>query len=147
MGSSPRMVCDPSLGQRGAAKGKGSGRVAAAGGRCFRLGNGPPVCGWYNSNPIWVAKPLSYGYYGTVKTTLDIQDELLTRAKRHAHETGRTLRAVVEEGLRQVLATTPSKPRYRLPDRSVGRTGAGDPLEAYSWQDLRDIIYNEDESE
>jgi hypothetical protein len=31
--------------------------------------------------------------------------------------------------------------RYRLPDRSVGRAGGANPLDALSWQDLRDEIY------
>lgn len=80
---------------------------------------------------------------GTVKTTLDIQDELLARAKRHAQRTGRPLRAVVEDGLRQVLSTSAPRRRYRLPDHSVGETGGRDPLEAFSWQDLREVIYGE----
>ncbi|MCE2501774.1 MAG: hypothetical protein J4G13_13075 [Dehalococcoidia bacterium] len=33
-----------------------------------------------------------------MKTTIDIQDELLARAKLHARQNGRPLRAVVEEG-------------------------------------------------
>ncbi len=78
---------------------------------------------------------------GHMKTTLDIQDELLARAKRHARRTGRPLRAIVEEGLRQVLSSDTRRTRYRLPDRSVGERGAKDPLEAYSWQDLREVIY------
>ena len=81
-----------------------------------------------------------------VKTTIDIHDELLVRAKRHAQRTGRPLRAVVEEGLRQVLAVAESPARYKLPDLSVGRVGEPDPLEAYSWPELRDIIYGEPES-
>ncbi len=78
---------------------------------------------------------------GVMKTTLDIQDELLLRAKRHAQCTGRPLRAVVEEGLRQVLPTAGTHRRYRLPDHSVGEAGGNDPLETYSWQDLREVIY------
>ncbi len=80
---------------------------------------------------------------GFMKTTLDIQDELLARAKRHARRTGRPLRSVVEEGLRQVLSTETAKQRYQLPDYSVGDADATDPLEAYSWQDLREVIYGE----
>ena len=76
-----------------------------------------------------------------MKITLDIQDELLSRAKRHAQRTGRPLRAVVEEGLRQVLSTESSRGQYHLPDHSVGEAGGRDPLEAYSWQDLREVIY------
>lgn len=78
---------------------------------------------------------------GLMKTTLDIQDELLARAKRHAQRVGRPLRAVVEEGLRQVLSNSAHRERYRLPDHSVGEAGGKDPLEAFSWQDLREVIY------
>ena len=81
-----------------------------------------------------------------MKTTLDIRDELLARAKRHARATGRPLRAVVEEGLRQVLAVPGVRRRYRLPDLSTGNAGGEDPLEAYSWQDLRALIYRDPES-
>lgn len=77
----------------------------------------------------------------SMKTTLNIQDELLARAKRHAQKTGRPLRSVVEEGLRQVLSADSPPARYILPDRSVGEAGGRDPLEAYSWQDLREVIY------
>ena len=76
-----------------------------------------------------------------MKTTLDIQDELLARAKRHARRTGRPLRAIVEEGLLQVLSGETRRKRYRLPDHSVGEQGAKDPLEAYSSQDLREVVY------
>lgn len=80
---------------------------------------------------------------GLMKTTVEIQDELLERAKRHARRTGCPLRAVVEEGLRQVLSTPAPRKRYRLPDHSVGEAGGKDPLEAFSWQDLREVIYGE----
>ena len=78
-----------------------------------------------------------------MKTTLDIHDELLERAKRHARTTGRPLRAVVEEGLRQMLAAPSVRSRYRLPDLSIGNPGGADPLEAYSWQDLRAMTYGD----
>ena len=78
-----------------------------------------------------------------MKTTLDIDDELLTRAKRRAKRTGRPLRALVEDGLRQTLSAGTDVPRYRLPDLSVGDPGGRDPLESYSWQDLRDLIYGD----
>ena len=78
-----------------------------------------------------------------MKTTLDIHDELLARAKQYARNTGRPLRAVVEEGLRQVLPAPLSSSRYRLPDLSEGQIGAADPLAAYSWRELRGMIYGE----
>lgn len=83
---------------------------------------------------------------GLVKTTVDIHDELLARAKRHARRTGRPLRAVIEEGLRQVLANPIPRQPYCLPDHSVGDVAGRDPLESYSWKDLRQVIYAEPES-
>lgn len=79
-----------------------------------------------------------------MKTTIDIQDHLLAAAKRHAKETGRPLRAVVEDGLRRVLdaARRPARP-YRLPDLSAGDPCRQDPLEAYSWQDLSEAVYGD----
>ena len=76
-----------------------------------------------------------------MKTTLDIADSLLARAKRHARRTGRPLRAVVEEGLRLVLASDQGRARYELPDCSVGDASDPNPLEAWSWQELRDEVY------
>lgn len=76
-----------------------------------------------------------------MKTTVDIADALLARAKRYAQKSGRPLRALIEEGLRHVLDSAPRPSGYTLPDRSVGCAGAPNPLEALSWQDLRDEIY------
>lgn len=78
-----------------------------------------------------------------MKTTIDIQDELLARAKRVARETGRPLRAVVEEGLRAVLASPRPVAEYRLPDLRRGDADAADPLERYSWPELRELIYGD----
>jgi hypothetical protein len=77
-----------------------------------------------------------------MKTTLDIQDALLLRAKRLSKRTGKPLRALVEEGLQRVLSEQGGPPqRYQLPDRSVGDAAGENPLESWSWQDLRDEIY------
>ena len=83
------------------------------------------------------------GSMSTVKTTLDIHDELLVRAKQHAQATGRPLRAVVEEGLRHVLSAAPPA-SYELPDLRVGDPQEPDPLERYSWPELRELIYGGD---
>ena len=77
-----------------------------------------------------------------MKTTLDIQDELIKRAEKHAKRTGQTLSGVVEEGLRLVLSEK-APGDYKLPDCSIGDPGAVDPLKAYTWQDLRRESYGE----
>ena len=78
---------------------------------------------------------------GHMKTTLDIQDALLERAKRHAKRVQMPLRAIVEDGLRRVLSERAVPAAYELADGSVGDPRAADPLEALSWQDLREEIY------
>ena len=83
---------------------------------------------------------------GVMKTTLDIQDELLARAQLHARRTGRPLSAIVEEGLRRVIYAAPVRNRYRLPDLSVGCASGHDPLEAHSWRHIRDIIYEREDA-
>ena len=77
----------------------------------------------------------------SVKTTIEISDQLLARAKRHARKLGKPLRALVEEGLRRILDGERVHTRYELPDRSVGSATSPNPLESWSWQDLRDEIY------
>jgi len=77
-----------------------------------------------------------------MKTTLDLPDALLMRAKRQARRSGKPLRALVEEGLRLALerAEDAHKP-FKLADKSVGDPRGKNPLEALSWQDLRSEIY------
>lgn len=76
-----------------------------------------------------------------MKTTVDIADSLLARAKRHAQRAGVPLRAVIEEGIRRVLAAEDVPTPYRLPDLSVGDPHAPNPLEHMSWPELREEIY------
>lgn len=76
-----------------------------------------------------------------MKTTVEIADALFERAKRHARRMGKPMRALIEEGLRRVLEAESDPGKYSLPDRSAGRAGDPNPLEALSWQDLRDEIY------
>lgn len=82
-----------------------------------------------------------------MKVTLELDDALLDRARRHATEAGRSLDALVEEGLRGVLSPPPPAGGYRLPDLSVGRPDAIDPVERYSPAELRDISYGEGDPE
>ena len=58
-----------------------------------------------------------------MKTTLDIDDRLLARAKRHASAQGTTLRAIVEDALRACLATRPEAThRYQFSPPTVKGT-------------------------
>lgn len=76
-----------------------------------------------------------------MKTTIEISDALLARAKRHARKVGKPLRALMEDGLRRVLDADASTTGYEYDDRSVGEAGGPNPLDRLSWQELRDEIY------
>lgn len=78
-----------------------------------------------------------------MKTEIDIHDDLLAQATRHAERLGLPLSAVIEDGIRRVLSDRPSADYYSPPDMSVGDPDDPDPLKAYSWPELRDMIYGD----
>lgn len=76
-----------------------------------------------------------------MKTTIEIADDVLTRAKRQARQEGKTLREVVEHALRQQLAATDAPGRFRL-KRHVFKGKGRQPAGAEGdWQSVRDLIY------
>ena len=89
---------------------------------------------------------LNMGSLGVLKTTFNIPNELLARARRYARKTSHQLRAIVEEGRRIVMSTTSTRNRYRLQDLSVGHASDSDPLEAYPWPDLREMMYGREDA-
>ena len=78
-----------------------------------------------------------------MKTTVEIQDALLLRAKHYARENGTTLLSVLEEGLRRTLDEPRTQKPYTWPDLSVGSPDGEDPLAGYSREELRDLIYED----
>jgi putative antitoxin of VapBC-like toxin-antitoxin system len=78
-----------------------------------------------------------------MKTTVDISDELLREARRMAHEEGVTLKSVIEEGLRAVLAQRGKRRDYILPDASMGGEGLQPEVRTASWSELRALAYGD----
>ena len=80
-----------------------------------------------------------------MKTTLDIADPLFAEAKRIAARDGDTLRSLVEQGLRKVLAERARKAKpFKLRDASfgaLGKPGVLSSYEAMSWEEKRALIY------
>lgn len=75
-----------------------------------------------------------------MKTTIDIADALLEAAKKRAHDEKRTLRDLVEEGLRHVLTEKPRKPfKMRKIEPLHGELVPG--IRYGDWETIRDIIY------
>ena len=78
---------------------------------------------------------------GTMKTTLDIADPLLREAKNVAAREGTTLRALVEQGLRQVMSEKKQKRPFRLRKASFQGRGLRPELAGAGWDRVRDLAY------
>ncbi len=74
-----------------------------------------------------------------MKTTIEIADDVLARAKRQARREGKTLREVVDEALRQRLSGSPARPAFRLKKHPF--KGEGLQPGAADWETVRDVIY------
>ncbi len=76
-----------------------------------------------------------------VKTTIDISDHLLNKARELARREKTTLKELTEEGLALVLAERASRrPRRVRPVVFDGR-GLSEQFRGKSWADIRDEIY------
>lgn len=76
-----------------------------------------------------------------MKTTLDISDPLLREARKLAARERTTLRALVEQGLRQVVTEKREKADFRLRKASFKGRGLRAELADADWQKVRDLAY------
>jgi hypothetical protein len=76
-----------------------------------------------------------------MKTTVDLPDGLLDEAKALAATRKTTLRALLVEGLRWVVAQRRKRSRFRLRDASVKGKGVQPGLTEGDWGPIRDLIY------
>jgi hypothetical protein len=78
-----------------------------------------------------------------MKTTVEISDDLLKRSKRAAREDGKSLRQLIEEGLRSALNARERKPRRRFRLQTFKGDGRTDAFRNASWEQMRDEIYRD----
>ncbi len=77
-----------------------------------------------------------------MKTTIDIADSILQEARRLATRKGITVRALVEQGLRRVLAEHKQQSgAFRLRKASFKGTGLQPGAQDASWERLRELAY------
>ena len=77
-----------------------------------------------------------------MKTTIELSDPLLERAKRLAARDSTTLRELVEAGLRHVLkARTQRVEPFVLRDARVDGRGLSPEFSDASWDDIRNASY------
>jgi Arc/MetJ family transcription regulator len=75
-----------------------------------------------------------------MKTTIEIADDLLSRAKRQARRERKTLRAIVDEALRHRLAAPATSP-FHLKKHPFGGNGLHPAVAEGQWETVRDLIY------
>ena len=78
-----------------------------------------------------------------MKTTLDISDPLLREARKLAARERTTLRALVEQGLRRVVAEKRRQPAFRLRKASFRGRGLRPELKDVGWERLRELAYED----
>jgi len=77
-----------------------------------------------------------------MKTTIEIADALFADAKRQAARRGVTLRTLVEQGLRQVLAEGRAKPKaFTLRRATFKGRGLQAGVDGASWERIREMAY------
>lgn len=76
-----------------------------------------------------------------MKTTIEIPDALLDEARRVAAREGTTVKALVEQGLRSVVAARRRREAFKLRDASFAGAGLRPELSEASWEDIREASY------
>jgi hypothetical protein len=76
-----------------------------------------------------------------MKTTVEIPASLLEEARKLASREGTTVRALVEEGLRRIVAERKQAPVFRLRKASFKGGGLQPQAEGTSWERIRDMAY------
>lgn len=79
-----------------------------------------------------------------MKTTIELSDAALDEARKIAAQEGTTLRALIEEGLRHVLAAhRRRRTAFRLRPAAFKGEGLSPEFAGESWPAVRDAIYRE----
>jgi len=76
-----------------------------------------------------------------MRTSIDIPDPLLKRARSVARKRNTTLRAVLLEGLSRALEDEGTTAPYSLPDESFGEGGLVEGLSPGEWDRIAALAY------
>ena len=79
-----------------------------------------------------------------MKTTVDIADDLLLRAKREAAASHTTLRSLIEAGLREVLGRKAAVQRPPIKPVTFRGKGLQPEFSGKGWDAIRDAVYGND---
>lgn len=76
-----------------------------------------------------------------MKTTIEISDVLLEAARQVARREKTTVRSLVEDGLRKVIAERERGRGFRLRRATFKGAGLQSQVAGASWDQIRDLIY------
>lgn len=76
-----------------------------------------------------------------MKTTIELADDVLTKAREEARREGKTLRHVVEQALRQHLAAPKAQGSFRLRRHPFKGKGRQPGVAEGDWASVRDLIH------
>ncbi len=76
-----------------------------------------------------------------MKTTIEIPNSLLEEARKLASQEGTTVRALVETGLRRVLAERKKRGTFKLRNASFKGNGLQPGVADASWERIREMAY------
>ena len=76
-----------------------------------------------------------------MKTTVEIPDSLLGQAKRLASQENTTVRALMEEGLRRLIAERKGAKPFKLRKVSFRGNGLQPQMAGVAWERIRDAAY------
>jgi len=76
-----------------------------------------------------------------MKTTVEIPQTLLDEARKLASHEGTTLRALVEEGLRRIIAERRHAGAFRLRQATFKGTGLQAGVAGVPWERIRNMAY------
>ena len=88
-----------------------------------------------------ILAPIHQDMGSHMKTTIDLADPLLEAARVIARREGTTVRALVEQGLREVVGKRRRAAPFRLRDASFAGDGLRAELEGVAWDRLRELAY------
>ena len=76
-----------------------------------------------------------------MKTTVEISDKLLDEAKKLAVREGTTVRALIEQGLRQIITAKKRPGVFRLRKATFKGQGLQPVASTATWEQIRDMAY------
>ncbi len=81
-------------------------------------------------------------YTSDMKTTLEISDSILSKAKQLAREQKVTLRSLAEEGLRMVIEKRTARLPCQINPVTFRGKGLSREFQGATWQQIRDAAYD-----